>query len=80
MIKNGKKDLIDIKKTRLSNTIYQQKFCKKMQFNNFLMGINKNYFLIEFCFEIIVLSEGNTCIAQPNLEVLPFEFQVNEST
>ena len=30
MIKNGKKDLIDIKKTRLSNTIYQQKFCKKM--------------------------------------------------
>ena len=43
-----------------------------MQFNNFLMRINKNYFLIEFCFEIIVLSEGNTCIAQPNLEVLPF--------
>ena len=30
MIKNGKKDLTDIKKTRLSNTIYQQKFCKKM--------------------------------------------------
>ena len=30
MIKNGKKDLIDIKKIRLSNTIYQQKFCKKM--------------------------------------------------
>ena len=31
MIKNGKQDLIDIKKkTRLSNTIYQQKFCKKM--------------------------------------------------
>ena len=80
MIKIDKQDLIDIKNTRVSHTIYQQKFCKKMQFNNFLMGINKNYFLIEFCFEIIVLSEGNTCIAQPNLEVLPFEFQVNEST
>ena len=38
------------------------------------MGINKNYFLIEFCFDIIVLLEGNTCIAQPNLEVLPIEF------
>ena len=51
-----------------------------MQFNNFLMEINKNYFLIEFCFEIIVFSEGNTCKAQPNLEVLPFEFYVNGST
>ena len=62
MIKIGKQDLIDIidiKNTRLSHTFYQQKFCKKMEFNNFLMGIN-NYFLIEFCFEIMVLSEGNT--------------------
>ena len=61
MIKIGKQDLtdiIDIKNTRLSHTFYQQKFCKKMEFNNFLMGIN--YFLIEFCFEIMVLSEGNT--------------------
>ena len=67
IIKIGKQDLIDIKKIikeYLSHTIYQQKkLCKKKQFNNFLMGINKNYFLIEFCFEIIILSEGNTCIA-----------------
>ena len=49
MIKIGKQDLtdiIDIKNTRLSHTFYQQKFCKKMEFNNFL---------IEFCFEIMVL-------------------------
>ena len=55
MIKIGKQDLIDIidmKNTRVSHTIYQQKFCKRMQFSNFLMGISKNYFLIEFCFEI----------------------------
>ena len=82
MIKIGKQDLTDItdiKNTRLSHTFYQEKFFnfKKMQFNNFLMGINKKYFLIEFCFDIIA---GNTCIAQPNLEVLPIEFQVNEST
>ena len=42
--------------------------------------MGKNYFLIEFCFEIIVLSEGNTCIAQPNLEVEPFKSLVNETT
>ena len=59
--KFGKQDLIDIidikKITRVSHRIYQQNFCKKIQFNNFLMGINKNYFLIEFCFETIFLSE-----------------------
>ena len=62
MIKIGKQDLvniIDIKKyTRVSHAIYQQKFCKKMQFNNFLIRINKNYFLIEFSFEIIVFVRG----------------------
>ena len=30
MIKIDKQDLIDIKNTRVSHTIYQQKFCKKM--------------------------------------------------
>ena len=73
MIKIDKQDLIDItdiKKYRIK----WQKWCHKyvIHFINkspvrkcssviFLMG--KNYFLIEFCFEIIVLSEGNTCIA-----------------
>ena len=30
MIKIAKHDLIDIKNTRLSHTVYQQKLCKKM--------------------------------------------------
>ena len=30
MIKIGKQDLVDIIDTRVSHTIYQQKFCKKM--------------------------------------------------
>ena len=75
MTKIGKQDLIyiiDIKKYRIN----RQKWCHKYAifFINkssvrkcssiiFLMGFKKNYFLIEFCFEIIFLSEGNTFIA-----------------
>ena len=44
-----------------------------MYFNNFYIEIiiNRNRIL---WFEIIALSEGNTNIVLPNLEVLPFEF------
>ena len=62
-------DIIDIKTIRLSDKIgvtnmsyilSKQKLCKEMYFNNFYVGIRINRIL---CFEIIVLSEGNTCIA-----------------
>ena len=70
-------DIIDIKNTELNdkngvtNMSYVIQIChfiNKSSVRNcssiiFLMGINNNYFLIEFCFEVIVLSEGNTCIA-----------------
>ena len=51
----------------------KQKLYKEMYFNNFYIEIiiNRNRIL---WFEIIALSEGNTNIVLPNLEVLPFEF------
>ena len=79
MTKMDMQDLIDIiyiKNTRLNdkngvtNMSYnfsKQHLCKEMQFNNFLIAVK---FKIILCFEVIVLSDGNTCIAYPNLQVL----------
>ena len=84
MIKIDKQRLIEIKNTRLSDKngvtnmsyICQQKFYKKCNSIIYLFfGYKfKIFFDCILCFKIIVLSEDNTCIAQPNLEVLPFEF------
>ena len=73
-------DIIDIQNKRLSNKngiidmpyiLSKQKLYKEIHFNNFQLGIRINRIL---SFEIIVLSGGNNCIAQQNLEVLLFEF------